>query len=169
MKNATEQKKINWVLIIFVLYIIFLIKVIIFKYPIEHLKTIVDSWQKDVVLEGLSTANYKPFHTIRLYLRHYNTLGVIAFSNLYGNILVFVPFGYLLPMFHKRSKNLLILLLNAFLFVAGIEIFQLFSAFGAFDVDDILLNCSGALIGGLLFKATKLMKQKICNKDVKNI
>ena len=169
MKTGKEQKKINWIRIIFVLYIIFLIKVIIFKYPIDHMKVIVDSWQKDVILEGLSTANYKPFHTIRLYLKHYNTLGMIAFSNLYGNILVFVPFGYMLPMVHQKSKNLLILLLNAVLFVAGIEIFQLFSAFGAFDVDDILLNCAGALAGGMLYKLTIIFMQKYCNKDVKNL
>ncbi len=37
--------------------------------------------------------------------------------------------------------------LNVFLLVLGIEVFQLFSAFGAFDVDDILLNCVGAVIG----------------------
>ena len=38
-------------------------------------------------------------------------------------------------------------LVNAFLFVAGIEVFQLFSSFGAFDVDDLLLNCFGAMLG----------------------
>ena len=44
------------------------------------------------------------------------------------------------------------MLLNAFVFVLGIEVFQLFSAFGAFDVDDILLNCVGAAIGYVIYK-----------------
>ena len=36
--------------------------------------------------------------------------------------------------------------------VLGIEFFQLFSAFGAFDVDDILLNVAGAMTGYLVYK-----------------
>ena len=43
------------------------------------------------------------------------------------------------------------MLLHALLFVLGIEIFQLFSGFGAFDVDDILLNCMGAIWGYLIY------------------
>ena len=42
-------------------------------------------------------------------------------------------------------------MINAFLLVCGIELFQLFTAFGAFDVDDILLNCVGAMIGYNIF------------------
>lgn len=42
--------------IIFFLYLILVIKLVIFKYPIEDLKAIADSWQKDVILEGLYTA-----------------------------------------------------------------------------------------------------------------
>ena len=38
------------------------------------------------------------------------------------------------------------MLFQAFFLVVGIEVFQLFSAFGAFDVDDILLNCFGAVL-----------------------
>jgi len=42
-------------------------------------------------------------------------------------------------------------LINIFCVVCAIEIFQLVTAFGAFDVDDILLNCLGAMIGYALF------------------
>ncbi|MBD5459486.1 MAG: VanZ family protein, partial [Lachnospiraceae bacterium] len=37
------------------------------------------------------------------------------------------------------------------LIVTGIELFQLLSAFGAFDVDDFILNCAGALLGYIFF------------------
>ena len=36
--------------------------------------------------------------------------------------------------------------------VLGIEFFQLFSAFVAFDVDDILLNVAGAMTCYLVYK-----------------
>ena len=56
-----------------------------------------------------------------------------SFENLVGNILVFVPFGFLLPYVWKKAGSFWVMLLNAVIFVLGIEVFQLFSAFGAFD------------------------------------
>ncbi len=52
------------------------------------------------------------------------------------------------------------MLINAFLFVLGIEVFQLFSAFGAFDVDDILLNCVGAVLGYFVYLAYEGIKRR---------
>ena len=48
--------------------------------------------------------------------------------------------------------HIIMVSVNAFLFVLGIEVFQLFSAFGAFDVDDIILNCFGVLIGRAVYQ-----------------
>jgi glycopeptide antibiotics resistance protein len=124
---------------------LFVIRVIIFKYPWEHLRAIVASWQKGVILEGLSTANFTPFKTIKMYIEYSYKLN--SAENLLGNIVVFMPFGLLFPLLTESGQNFFVMLLNAFLFVLGIEIFQLFSAFGAFDVDDILLNCLGAALG----------------------
>lgn len=87
-----------------------------------------------------------------MYIRYYDLPGIRSFANLFGNVLIFVPVGMLFPFVHERGRNIWILLANAFLFVAGIEIFQLFSAFGAFDVDDIILNCFGVLMGRVLFE-----------------
>ena len=139
MKDRQFQKK--YVKIIFVIYLIVVIKVIIFKYPLEHLKAIAATWEKDVILEGLDTANFTLFKTIRMYINYSYMLN--SFENLVGNVVVFIPFGFLIPYVLKRGRNFFVMLINAFLFVLGIEVFQLFSAFGAFDVDDILLNCVG--------------------------
>ena len=131
-------------------YLVLVVWVIIFKYPLDELLLIAENWRKDVVLEGLSTANFTFFRTIKMYIRYYDRLN--SFENLVGNVAVFVPFGFMLPWaeepFRKRWK----VLLNAFVFVAGIEVFQLISAFGVFDVDDILLNCLGAMLGYAFFQ-----------------
>ena len=145
------MQKRKWLRLFFAIYILLVIRVIIFKYPLEHLRAIVATWQKDVILEGLGTANFIPFKTIKMYIDYSYKLNSV--ENLLGNILVFVPFGFLFPMVSEESmrvgegKHFFVMLLNAFVFVLGIEVFQLFSAFGAFDVDDILLNCLGASIG----------------------
>ncbi len=144
-----ERKSILFRRTIFFIYLLIVIKLIIFKYPYEQLKAIADSWEKGVIMEGLDTANFTLFKTIRMYIKYSYKLN--SFENLIGNIVVFVPYGFLFPYVLKKGSNFFVMLFNAFLFVAGIEIFQLFSAFGAFDVDDILLNCVGAVIGYLLY------------------
>lgn len=140
----------------FFIYIAIVIKVIIFKYPWEDLKAIADTWEKGVILEGLDTANFTLFKTIKMYINYSYMLN--SFENLAGNIVVFVPFGFLLPYVQKGAAKFPVLLLNAFLFVLGIEVFQLFSAFGAFDVDDILLNCFGASMGWVIYRVWERRK-----------
>lgn len=144
-----------WMKFFFAIYILFVIKVIIFKYPFEQLRAIADTWQKSVILEGLGTANFTPFKTIKMYIDYAHKLNSV--ENLAGNILVFVPLGFLLPIVSDEMRSLLAVMLNAFVFVLGIEMFQLFSAFGAFDVDDILLNCLGAALGYGCYKAGYLL------------
>lgn len=135
--------------LVFFIYLLIVIKLIIFKYPWSQMKSIADSWEKHVILEGLDTANFTLFKTIRMYIDYSYKLN--SFENLVGNIVVFIPFGFLFPYVIKRGRNFLVMLFHAFLLVLGIEVFQLFSAFGAFDVDDILLNCFGAVIGYLFY------------------
>lgn len=141
------MSKKNLYKLFFAIYILLVIKVIIFKYPYEQLREIVASWQKGVIFEGLSTANFTPFKTIKMYIEYSYKLNSV--ENLAGNILAFVPFGVLFPLAagDREKTGFFVMFVNAFVFVLGIEIFQLFSAFGAFDVDDIMLNCFGASLG----------------------
>lgn len=160
MKERQFHKK--YVRLIFFLYLVIVIKVIIFKYPLEQLREIASTWEKGVILEGLDTANFTLFKTIRMYIDYSYMLN--SFENLVGNIVVFIPFGFLLPYVFGWGRNFFVMLLNAFLFVFGIEIFQLFSAFGAFDVDDILLNCFGAVLGYIAYLEYEMIKKWSRNK-----
>ena len=155
MKKRLFHKK--YVRLIFFLYLMVVIKVIIFKYPWEQLREIAATWEKVVIFEGLDTANFTLFKTIRMYIDYSYKLN--SFENLVGNVVVFIPFGFLLPFVISWGRNFFVMLLNAFLFVTGIEIFQLFSAFGAFDVDDILLNCFGAVLGYIAYLGFETMKK----------
>ena len=147
----------KYVKLIFFIYLLVVIKVIILKYPMEQLKAIASTWEKGVILEGLDTANFTLFKTIRMYIDYSYMLN--SFENLVGNVVVFIPFGFLLPYVIKRGRNFFVMFFNAFLFVLGIEVFQLFSAFGAFDVDDILLNCLGAVLGYLIYLIYEAIKR----------
>lgn len=144
--GLTDKRKRQ---ILFAVYIIFVLKVIIFKYSYEHLQSIMDTWSKEVILEGLDSANFTLFRTIHMYIVYADRLN--SFENLAGNVVVFMPFGMFLPWIWRRFRNFADTFLAAFLFSVSIEIFQLFSAFGAFDVDDILLNCAGSIVGYLIY------------------
>lgn len=152
--------------ILFILYLLLLMKVIIFKFPFEMMRQIVASWRKDVFWEGLSGANFELFRTIKLYIRHWDNKGINSFGNLIGNIIAFIPLGYMMPRLYKIFENMFVCMATALLFILGIELFQLFSAFGIFDVDDILLNGLGTLIGYLCFVLIKhLTKKKVKNRE----
>lgn len=139
--------------LLFLGYLCLVIKLFIFKYPFCQLKTIMDTWEKGVILEGLDTANFTLFKTIKMYIHYSYKLN--SFENLVGNVMVFVPFGYLLPFVREKKTTILTVLFYAFMFSFGIELFQLFSAFGAFDVDDLLLNSIGGLLGYLILVVNK--------------
>ena len=69
--------------------------------------------------------------------------------NVIGNIALFIPFGYIISRYIK-PKNILYILLIAICVSTTIEIVQL-NIGRSFDIDDIILNVSGAIIGFLLY------------------
>lgn len=75
-----------------------------------------------------------------------------AFVNLVGNIVLFVPLGWLLPIISFRMRSLKLALGVAAGCSLSIELCQLlFVAGRSPSVDDVILNTLGALIGGLIF------------------
>jgi glycopeptide antibiotics resistance protein len=66
-----------------------------------------------------------------------------------GNIVMFIPFGFLGWVFPKLM-DLKILVLNFIPAITIVEAFQYFTRMGIFEVDDILLNTFGVYLGFLL-------------------
>lgn len=67
------------------------------------------------------------------------------------NILLFVPFGYLLPSLFPRLRWWQVILLG-FACSLCIELLQLITKLGYADVDDLINNTLGAAIGFLCYK-----------------
>lgn len=89
--------------------------------------------------------NFLPFKTILPYLLGHKGL-IIAGVNLIGNIALLVPIGFLLPFIYPNVKwksSLFIAITAGF----SIEIMQVVLGVGIFDIDDILLNALGVMIG----------------------
>lgn len=92
--------------------------------------------------------NYIPFTEIFRY-----KIGSKLFVlNVAGNIILFIPFGYFITNYLKTNKHFPIFLLTLITSL-GIELVQLYIG-RSFDVDDIILNCIGGIIG---FAINKVM------------
>ncbi|AGC39445.1 vanz family protein [Riemerella anatipestifer] len=68
--------------------------------------------------------------------------------NIFGNIIMFIPFGFL-GWCDPKYQNLRILLLDFIVAIIIVESMQYFTRLGVFDIDDILLNTFGVLLGYL--------------------
>ena len=101
--------------------------------------------------------NFHPLKTIRLYLgllsAHRPTLVRIAVVNLLGNVLMFVPLGFLLPGAVPRLRKWYRVLITAAGIVALVELMQMLFLVGTCDVDDLILNLIGTALGYGLFAA----------------
>lgn len=88
-----------------------------------------------------------------------------------GNILIFIPFGFLLPACAfsiKRRRLSMKETVVIGLFVSlFIEIFQLVTRFGTFEVDDIINNFIGVITGCIIFAIIKVFAKLINKKDDK--
>lgn len=76
------------------------------------------------------------------------------------NIMLFIPFGYLLPQIWYKADRLWKVALTGFLVSLFIEILQLVTRLGYADVDDLINNTLGAAIGSGLFFTAKWVAEK---------
>lgn len=96
--------------------------------------------------------NLIPFHSIKEYLfSNSATIKRFAFANVGGNIMIFIPLGACLLLF-KSNKRIIPNLLFIFIVSLCIEIIQGLLGIGTSDIDDIILNVLGGLIGILVYK-----------------
>ncbi|WP_241243033.1 VanZ family protein [Paenibacillus whitsoniae] len=96
--------------------------------------------------------NLIPFNSIGEYIFSSSmTIKNFAFSNVVGNILIFIPLGTYLLLF-KENKRVTTNLLIIFFVSLSVEIIQGLLGIGASDIDDIILNGLGGLIGILGYK-----------------
>jgi len=66
------------------------------------------------------------------------------------NVVMFMPFGFLLPLLWKEYQSLVRTAIIGFCFSCGIEFCQLFNR-RVSDVDDLLMNTLGAILGWLIW------------------
>lgn len=77
-------------------------------------------------------------------------------ENILGNIVLFLPLGFLLPIMYKQFRNFIFLCIAAFLCSFLIESIQYFISINwgynrIADIDDLVLNVIGSILGFILY------------------
>lgn len=100
--------------------------------------------------------NLKLFYELSRYIRYRDVVGFDYFLiNVVGNVVVFMPFGFLVPVFEKKRRRAVLdffcVTSLGFLFSLAVETVQLVSKVGCFDVDDLFLNTLGVAAGYICY------------------
>lgn len=93
-----------------------------------------------------ATSNFIPFKEVF----RYEFGSRLFIKNVLGNMLMFIPFGFFSSYFLKENKILPILIITMIVSVT-IELTQL-KIGRVFDIDDILLNLIGGIIGHYIYR-----------------
>lgn len=156
IRKKTILEIILWVT--FFAYFLFLVKAILLKFlPPELIADQMHRIDSELISRSFSNSNLIPFKTIISYI--VNPISVkIAIVNVLGNIILFIPIGILAPFLVLKKYEFWISfkvsLLASFCISLAFEVIQLLTYFGLFDVDDLILNTFGGVLGffiGYLF------------------
>ena len=100
---------------------------------------------------GWSSSNFVPFKE----MFRYSFGSKLFIKNVLGNIIMFIPYGFFVSYYLKLKKPL-----SAFLLIllvsSSIETTQLLIG-RVFDIDDIILNIIGGILGFLIYKFLDLI------------
>ncbi|MDD3646620.1 MAG: VanZ family protein [Candidatus Gracilibacteria bacterium] len=145
---------------IFYFYIISLLTVTIFPIPIQGLN--------EVGIYAGDNNNYIPFLSILDILINDNLGTIIKIKQIVGNIVLFLPMGFFIPLIWKSKDYFKKALLIGLGFSFCIELLQYIISlilgfnYKVTDIDDILLNTLGFIIGFFLYK---LFQKSLENKN----
>ncbi|MEC0204898.1 VanZ family protein [Paenibacillus lautus] len=151
----------KWMLVLlYALYLYVLLKVILFKFGSVDLSVL---WQQlhrateipEYVQNRLQFANFTPFESIRMNMKHLSSGHDVI--NLFGNIAIFMPNGIFVGL---MLRNKIFGFIGSFTtslgLSLGLECSQLVFSMGSFDVDDLILNTAGGVLGHGVFLVLKL-------------
>ncbi|WP_192987670.1 VanZ family protein [Carnobacterium mobile] len=141
-KKETFNIRREVILSTFIFYVILLVHLTVFREE-NRIGNV------ELSIRSLDQINLTPFvHTFKL------TEGVTLFDyyyNLYGNILWFIPMGFGTAYLMKKKPFFFKTLLIGFSVSFSIETMQFLFQTGIADIDDLIFNTTGTLVGLLLY------------------
>lgn len=147
-----SKKQTRWMLGLFLIYFVVIIWVIIFKMSFSIHE-----------LTQLRSINLIPYGDSAIVNQQ------VDFSEIYMNILAFVPFGIYLAMLKPNSAIVKLVAIVGFTSLS-IEVIQYLFAIGASDITDLIGNTFGGLLGILFDRVSvKILKSRQKTNKIFNI
>lgn len=144
-RNFSIQQ--HFFILLFLIYLNILIKITLF--PIPYDKRFINY---NIVNQYGVHFNFIPFMFIKDLLKDF----AMNSRAVFGNIALFMPLGYLMPLIFKKVNNLANAALVGLIFALGVEGSQLVISlilgfnYRSVDIDDLILNTTGTVIGYLI-------------------
>lgn len=104
------------------------------------------------------TLSFVPFAVYMKMLKAHKYF--FAFYQFAGNIIWFVPFGFLLPFLTGRPKGLKRVIQYGLLLSVVIELSQFAFGTGVTEIDDLILNTFGTALGFVFFRLLMRVKKQ---------
>ncbi|MBS4220228.1 VanZ family protein [Bacillus sp. FJAT-49711] len=159
--------KVTWIL--FGLYSFFVLYMLLFRRIIIRIMDSVYGyeWNRYVFTSSNSegyfnieflkqNSNIVPFKNTIEYITGSERFNMdIIINNTLGNILIFLPLGILLPLLFKRYSRFLKVIVASIVISFTIETLQIVLKLGQFDIDDVILNTIGSILGFFFLKIIK--------------
>ena len=150
MKTKNKKTIKNIFKTIFLLYIVVLTYFLFFSERYGRVATQTE-YRYNLVL----------FKEMKRFITYREEIGLESFLvNIFGNICAFVPFGFMLALINENYRKLISVTVITFIFSLTVELLQLISRVGIFDVDDLFLNTIGGILGYLVFKVLNSIRKK---------
>ena len=140
-------------LLLLTVYICFIVIARIVYFPLHHVNGKIDTLKTGLEQNLLASVNLKAFTFI-------TDIYDGSLINVIGNITMFIPVGIFYPICFKKLDNLFKAVAAGFGLSLFIELTQLFCLERHTDVDDLILNTSGALIGAAIVFLIRRIKIK---------
>ena len=128
----------------------------------KHLAAIIYIWLLFEILtmteiNGTSGINLNPLSEIFRY-----KIGTKMFNyNVFGNILIFLPFGYLIGEYVNPKKIWPVIITT--IITSGVVEFVQLKIGRSFDIDDVILNVLGGILGYLIYVGWKAIEKRLPN------
>ena len=159
LKNKPINKLREVFINLFFIYFLMLVNLTIFK-----------SGELMLDFDTRFYINYIPFvETVKMFTNEFSDIH-IALYNVIGNILLFIPLGFCIPLFFNKKNKLSKVILYGFIASLTIEVLQIFTPFNTTDIDDIIFNTFGSILGFIIFNIFyRIFKNTKIEEFIKNL
>lgn len=157
MKRLNSKRLITFSRLLFLIYLFFALYFLLFS----------EGFGRTIVREEYSynLTLFKEIHRYMEWAKWSDTGYKMMLLNVLCNIICFVPFGFFMPLLHKKQRVWIVTVLTTALFSVFVESIQLIFKIGSFDVDDVLLNSIGGAIGYIVYKVVIVIYRKYCSEE----